>query len=412
MDARMQLVFFGETLEGFERDAVKSRLGQLLKLDDAARQKLFSGARMVLKQSIDEAEALRYAANFAKMGARLHVEPAGGPARTVPAAPAVTPSVAPGGKPASAPAAAAPLAPAEEQITCPNCGERQSKRILCRSCSTDMPMGIAAREEARQEAREARLAESRARRGVVASDPDEQPALFGVGLSGRMARLPYATACNWAAVAAGLVLLFVLQKPMSARWLLFIAFAILQLLVMLRWGALRCHDCNRSGWWILLILPPYLGFVAQLLVTFWPGTRGDNDHGGAARSGSWTKFAVSAVALCLCGYLVVKTGWQTMMRLIESQSLSQSDDGEPLEVPGTLISAASRDAFSGPYAEGQLHKAFAVSSGGAWGYKVGASTPRAAVEEALANCEAARTPYSAQCELMHINGQAFTMPRR
>jgi uncharacterized membrane protein YhaH (DUF805 family) len=411
MDARMQLVFFGETLEGFEREAVQSRLGQLLKLDDAGRQKLFSGARMVLKQSIDEAEAMRYAANFAKMGARLHVEPAGGPARTAPVAPAVSPAVSVASAPA---AAAAPLSPAEEQITCPNCGERQSKRILCRSCSTDMPMALAAKEEARREAREARLAESRAQRGerTSTSVSDDQPALLGVGLSGRLARLPYATACNWAVAALFLVALFVLQKPMGARVFLFLALLLISTLVLLRWGALRCHDCNRSGWWILLTFVPYLGVVAQLVIALLPGDHGDNDHGGPARPGSWTKFVVSTVALCLSGFLLVKTGWETIMRLMDSQSMSESDDSEPLEVPGTLISAASRNAFSGPYAEGQMHKAFAASSGGAWGYKVGASTPRTAVQDALANCEAARAPYTAQCELIHVNGQSFTMPAR
>lgn len=415
----MQLVFFGETLEGFEREAVKSRLGQLLKLDDASRQKLFSGARMVLKQSIDESEAMRYAANFAKMGARLHVEPAGGPERTAPlasaAASAVAPTVAPVGKPANTPAAAAaPLAPAEEQITCPNCGERQSKRILCRSCSTDMPMALAAKEDARREAREARLAEAEARRGgrTHDSDDDDQPALLGVGLSGRMARLPYATACNWAVAVLFLVGIYVVQKPMGARIFLFLALLLVATLVMLRWGVLRCHDFNRTGWWILTTFVPYIGFVSGLVILFLPGTRGDNDHGGAARSGSWGKYALSFVALCLSGFLLVKNGWEMIMSYASSQSMSQSEDGAPLEVPATLISAPSRTAFSGPYAEGAMHKAFAMSSGGAWGYKVGSATPRGAVEEALANCEAARTPYTAQCELIHINGQPFTMPRR
>lgn len=402
----MQLVFFGETLEGFEREAVKSRLGQLLKLDDAGRQKLFSGARMVLKQSIDEAEAKRYAANFAKIGARLHVEPAGAPVRAAAAAPAVAPTVTPAVAPT---VAAPPLAPTEEQITCPNCGERQSKRILCRSCSTDMPMGIAAREEARREAREARLAESRARRGEVTSSSDDQAALLGVDFSGRLARLPYATACNWAVAALFLVGMFVLQKPMGGRVFIFLALLLISFLVLVRWGVLRCHDFNRSGWWILVTFVPYLGFVAQLVIALMPGTRGDNDHGGPARAGSWTKFALSTVALCLTGSLLLKTGWETMMRLMDSQSMSESDDSAPLEVPGTLISAPSRSAFSGPYAEGAMHKAFAASSGGAWGYKVGASTPRGAVEEALANCEANRGPYTASCELINVNGQSVTM---
>lgn len=406
----MHLVFFGETLEGFEREAVKNRLGQLLKLDDAARQKLFSGARMVLKQSIDEAEATRYTANFAKIGARLHMEPVGGPVRTAPAAPAVTPAAA-----SAVLASAPPLAPAEEQVTCPNCGERQSKRILCRSCSTDIPMALAAKEEARREEREARLAESRARRGEGRTSDSgasgDQPAVFGVGLSGRMARLPYSTACGWAFAALVLVGVFVIQKPSGGRVGIFLVMLLLSLLLMLRWGALRCHDCNRSGFWILLTFVPYLGFVAQLVVSFMPGTHGDNDHGSPARSGSWAKLALSVVAVSLSLVLLAKSNWE-VLALGHLQSVTESEDGQPLEVPGTLTSAAARAAFSGPYAEGQNHKAFAVSSSGSWGWKAGAASPRGAVQEAIANCEAERAAYTAPCELINVNGQSITMPTR
>jgi uncharacterized membrane protein YhaH (DUF805 family) len=398
MDARMQLVFFGETLEGFERDEVKNRLGQLLKLDDAGRQKLFSGARMVLKHSLDEAEALRHAANFAKIGARLHVEAAGGPALVPPSASASA-------------STGTPATPAEEQITCPNCGERQSRRILCRSCSTDMPMGIAAREEAKREEREARLAESRARRGLGATPASDAPGVLGFGFSGRMARLPSATANSWAVAAFFLFAWFFFQKPSNGRLWTFLVLSLLLAVAVWRWAILRCHDFNRSGWWTLLMGVPYLGFVVQLVFSFMPGTAGDNDHGGPPRPGSWVNFALSTVVVCASFVLLATAPWQEALAEFRSDAMSETSD-EPPQVPAMLTSAKGRAAFSGPYAEGAMHKAFAMSSGGAWGWKVGAATPRAAVVQALATCEGNREPYSAPCELIHVNGQEVTMRQR
>jgi uncharacterized membrane protein YhaH (DUF805 family) len=38
--------------------------------------------------------------------------------------------------------------------------------------------------------------------------------------------------------------------------------SILLLLPFLSAGARRLHDCNRSGWWMLLLYLPYLGWIA------------------------------------------------------------------------------------------------------------------------------------------------------
>jgi uncharacterized membrane protein YhaH (DUF805 family) len=44
-------------------------------------------------------------------------------------------------------------------------------------------------------------------------------------------------------------------------------------------GARRLHDQDRSGWWQLALLIPYLGIVAITGIMAAPGTRGPNRHG-------------------------------------------------------------------------------------------------------------------------------------
>lgn len=44
-------------------------------------------------------------------------------------------------------------------------------------------------------------------------------------------------------------------------------------------GARRLHDQDRSGWWQLVLLIPYLGIVFVTGVMCAPGTRGSNRYG-------------------------------------------------------------------------------------------------------------------------------------
>src|SRR5262245_45079455 len=74
MEALVQIVYFGEVIEGFDTDDVKRRVRQLLKLDDAKLSRLFSGDRTVLKRSLTAPDAQRYLGILAKAGMRAHVE--------------------------------------------------------------------------------------------------------------------------------------------------------------------------------------------------------------------------------------------------------------------------------------------------------------------------------------------------
>lgn len=69
-----RLVFRGEVLEGQHRAVVKRRLSELLHLDDARVEKLFSGKPVLLKRGVDRDTAARYQAQFKQAGGRLRVQ--------------------------------------------------------------------------------------------------------------------------------------------------------------------------------------------------------------------------------------------------------------------------------------------------------------------------------------------------
>lgn len=73
MSDTYRLVFRGEVLEGQHPAVVRRKLGQLLSLDDAKLDRLFSGQAVVVKEAADKDYAARLQAAFHKAGARLRV---------------------------------------------------------------------------------------------------------------------------------------------------------------------------------------------------------------------------------------------------------------------------------------------------------------------------------------------------
>jgi uncharacterized membrane protein YhaH (DUF805 family) len=432
METRVQLIFLGEVLGGFRLEDVKRSLGELFKLDETGQARLFSGARVVLKRSVDSAEAQRYVARLAKVGARLYIEPSGHahappqdpqtraqpapalatplPTLALPAAAPVPPAPRPAAAPLPAPAAAKPTVSAvgAEEIVCPTCGERQTKRLLCRSCATNMPMGIAAKLEAEQEARAARMDDLRARRGQGPGGGDvseDAPSAWGLEMSGRMGRLTYATAGNVSAAVLFLALLWLLKQPSVPRGCLFLLALLGTMVLYVRWTVLRLHDCNHTGKWMFLLFVPTLGSLMSLLLYVMPGTRGENDHGGLPRRGSWLFLLLSL------GLLVPSTGMlaSTVTHFMQEGGLAASGlpfrggDAAP-SASMELTSDEASDAFQTEYAAGARHKAFAVSPDGAWGWHAGAASQDEAIRAAVADCDARRKPYTAPCQPVNVNG--------
>lgn len=465
MDSQVQLVFYGEVLRGHRRSDVMHDMGELLELDQAECAALFSGARIVLKASMDFFDAQGYEERLRELGARVHIEPAEpdpdaapqaaaastgapasasaplGPAASAPAtlgsaasapspltplASAPAPLNAPGtlgataGLAAAAPGqavrmpAAAPgtgaapggaAAPAEEEVACPRCGERQSMRIMCRACGTDIPMAIAYKRETEAEARAQRIAQLRARRGLppLPGEPGaDAPSTWGLGFSGRIGRLPYITATALAVAGINLLFVYAIPNPSPARLYAMLAGTLLLAIFAVRLGALRLHDFNGNGWWALILLVPYAGVAALLALAGLPGMAEENEHGGPPRRGN-PLAAMLAVAL-MTVLLVATYRWvATLVEEVIPTGAAASPVQTEIQIAARLPSPEAVAAFRDEYLAAPVPKAFAVSATGSWGWKAGAPSSEAAAAMALESCDAKRKPYTTACELVNVN---------
>lgn len=415
--AEVRLVFAGEILAGFQADEVRRRFGEAFKIDGARLAAMFSGERTVLKRSLPAAEAARYVARLGALGARVHVEPLDAvPAPVAKAAPAMVSTAA-----AAAPRVA--LAPLEEQITCPNCGERQPKQVFCRACTTDMPRGIAAKKEDADRARAERLAERaggryappRSAGGEVSSGGTvDPPPMLSLSFEGRMGRVSYLNAGGlaWLGIALlgiGAAVMLPILRSMLVLIPLGLA-GIVFFIWSLRVTALRLHDMNLSGWWALLTFIPYLGFVVTVVLLFVPGSSDDNDYGDKPRQGNGLVAAaiviVGVIALVVLSRVAMGNYDRYSERAAEraAQQGAQIDAQAMQEASQYLRSPAALEAYAA-YRQEPDNKAFAVGGGGAVGWRAGQASMREATAQAMAACDANRQPYTTECRLVNVNGQ-------
>jgi hypothetical protein len=137
----VRLVFFGEVLDGFDRNEVKAKLSVLLKLEEPQLSAVFSGQRVILKSPVASGEISRYVTHLESIGARVKVEPLSAEVESPVKRSATEDNDLP------SPAGVG----GSDEVTCPKCGERQPKRTLCRVCAADMPRVLAAKAEAAAE---------------------------------------------------------------------------------------------------------------------------------------------------------------------------------------------------------------------------------------------------------------------
>ena len=451
MSMPVQLVFRGEVLAGFRLEDVQRDLGRLLQADKARLENVFSGRRTVLKRGLAAAEAQHYVGRLAAMGARVHVEPmpspppapaAGGWPTIAPppeedrraATPVAAPQVAalPVANPSKAAttaattaAAAAPAASKElgllptavpEEVVCPNCGERQSKRLLCRACTTNIEMAMAAKLEEeglrraeRQAALEARLHPRR--RAAHEADAGERSAWpIGFRFSGRVGRLSGAAANVWLIAALLLLTTGFLQRPSLPRALLVGTGALAVFFFSMRLTVLRCHDCDRHGWWALFVLVPYVGSLASLLIGLLPGNPVVNEYGPPPPRGRWRWLGLALVVLALCSVMLVRAG----IRFAERYAAEEKDESadEMVELGGNAsIGGGSGSGAAGlqealrDYTHAPGHKAFAASSRQTYVWVGNAASVDEAVTNAMSQCDARRQPYTPVCRVVNVNGQ-------
>lgn len=71
----LELVFYGELVDGADLQDCKSKLGQLFQASPAQIEKMFSGQRVVLKSKVDETTAKKYQQALKARGAVCKLEP-------------------------------------------------------------------------------------------------------------------------------------------------------------------------------------------------------------------------------------------------------------------------------------------------------------------------------------------------
>lgn len=131
---------------------------------------------------------------------------------------------------------------------------------------------------------------------------------------------------SWAALAVFSLIELVLNdgaitplgKLFDFSLLLFFLFCLLNMLVL---KVRRAHDCDYTGWWLLLLFIPIIGELFLLALFLLPGTLGENRFGAIPTAYTWHGYALFSapfLILLLMGLLSEPNGFE---RLIECLSL-------------------------------------------------------------------------------------------
>ncbi|GAA5165540.1 DUF805 domain-containing protein [Viridibacterium curvum] len=334
----VSVVFRGQLLPGVSLEEAKAHATLAFKLSPEKCDAMFGGRPVILRKGLPKAELDTYLQRLQRVGLQVEVRPDAPADAAPPAAAPATMNVAtaPATNPAAAtsqvaapaaglaglslvpmaePAAEAPpAAPAAEEMTCPQCGEVQPKRTLCRACSVDMPRFAAAVEQAAQEARaEERAAREGAPRTAAmrAALRDEDRASFiGLSFDQRISRTTFLLSF----FIGTAVMIFAMAIPFKLDFSIGSAvFALLSVLAIVVWSirmnVLRLHDLGWSGWLYLInFVPiPFVGLIFFLILACKRGKEEDNEWGSLAPASSGAGIVFSGLACFIALAIFIKT---------------------------------------------------------------------------------------------------------
>lgn len=92
--------------------------------------------------------------------------------------------------------------------------------------------------------------------------------------AGRLGRIRYLMYTMGVGLVGMILIAIGMMIPFAGPFIaiaIYIAILVISVLLTIQ----RCHDFNKSGWLSLLILIP----LVSLIFYFWPGTKGENNHG-------------------------------------------------------------------------------------------------------------------------------------
>lgn len=368
-DARMaRLVYFNEVLDGHRLEDVRYRIGTLYKLDEARLSRLFSGQRVVFMRGVDMARAQRHVQRFAKMGARLRVE------------------AMPDSGDAARPATAAPAFAPNESMALDTTSPTTNFSEWEPTATSVSPEALATQPAGQPW-------------------PPEPPPRNGFGVAPRSA----ADADDLPA-----------PSPMAGRSTLEAAYGQATGDVE---GASGGHSSGSSE-----------GRSSSR-----SGHRAHRSSSGRSRHGSGHSRSRSrrsssrsirrvqrAVGIGLLVMVVIGIWFSMNTDRVEAwaeagmrwagvaprlpdapraPSEGSATRQAPMPTLASLPSDAARAAFQNEFAPAPAHKAFAVSPSGAWAWRAGQGDNGMAMQQAIAECNVKRTPYTPPCEVINLDGQ-------
>ncbi len=280
MEPVHNIVFFGETLPGYDRSIARMQLQTLLGCSHETIHQVFSGQRVRLRKGLSPVEAQRYELRLKGIGLKVVIDP---PVPSDMLDKRLSAARDDAGRSSTA---------NQPQVVCPACGESQPLRTVCRACSINMPGFLAA-----QAAESANAAHPQSQATRAAAVPSE---FLGVGFHGRFGRglLFQSVLFGLALVNLGLIV-FVKSGSVPLLALALVAGGLLKIRALVR----RSHDLDWRGWVWLAQLVPLLGLYFTFKLACWPG-RADANEWGPRRRTSMTAFLLTlGLYLVSLGYL-------------------------------------------------------------------------------------------------------------
>lgn len=313
MEPVHNIVFFGETLPGYDRSIARMQLQTLLGCSHETIQQVFSGQRVRLRKGLSPVEAQRYELRLKGIGLKVVIDPA------------LPPDMLDKRLSAARDDTSRSSTSSLPQVVCPACGENQPLRTVCRACSINMPGFLAA-----QAAESANAAHTQ---GATDGSARVASEFLGLRLDGRFGRglMLQSFLVGLAIINLGLIALFQFDSM-----LLCVLAVAAGGLVKIRALVRRSHDLDWRGWVWLAQLVPLLGLYFTFKLVFWPGRAEANEWGPRRRT------SVPAFLLTLAMYL---GSLAYLAHVTPSGSrLLPGDDGGAVFTRGPAPSAPARAA--------------------------------------------------------------------
>lgn len=96
---------------------------------------------------------------------------------------------------------------------------------------------------------------------------------------GRLNRQPYIHCMIVIWIASTVIGLMINSATSTLISLLFGIISLVIAASAISLGVRRLHDLDKSGWWLLIMFIPFVGFLFQLYMFFAKGTYGANTYG-------------------------------------------------------------------------------------------------------------------------------------